>query len=71
VRQLISSQPDDTMASVMTEHVISLAPEATLRDAVAQFQRYGFRALPITDPQDRLLAVVSQRDTRSVRPRLD
>jgi len=71
VRQLISGQQDDTLASLMTEHVISLASDATLRDAVAQFQRYGFRALPITDPQDRLLAVVSQRDTRSVKPRLD
>jgi CBS domain-containing protein len=70
VRQLISSQPEDTLASLMTEHVISLAADATLRDAVAQFQRYGFRALPITDPQDRLLAVVSQRDTRSVKSML-
>jgi magnesium transporter len=71
VRQLISSQPDDTLASLMNEHVISLAADATLRDAVAQFERYGFRALPITDPQERLLAVVSRRDVRSVKPRLD
>jgi CBS domain-containing protein len=54
----------------MTEHVISLPKDATLRDAAVLFERYHFRALPITDENDQLLGAVSSRDVRSLRPRL-
>jgi CBS-domain-containing membrane protein len=34
------------------------------------FERYHFRALPITDDNDQLLGAVFSRDVRSLRPRL-
>jgi CBS domain-containing protein len=34
------------------------------------FERYDFRALPITDESDLLLGAVSSRDMRALRPRL-
>jgi CBS domain-containing protein len=34
------------------------------------FERYNFRALPITDENDRLLGAVTSRDVRGLRPRL-
>jgi magnesium transporter len=50
--------------------VISLPKDATLREAAMLFERYNFRALPITDENDHLLGAVSSRDVRSLKPRL-
>jgi CBS domain-containing protein len=48
-----------------------LSPDETLSDAVDMFVRYGFRAIPVTDTENKLLAVVSFRDIRGIKPRLD
>jgi magnesium transporter len=71
LREILRAPPGETLGGVMTEHVIALPFDATLRDAVEVFDRYHFRALPITDSRDRIMAVVSERDIRSVKPRLD
>jgi acetoin utilization protein AcuB len=55
----------------MTDNVISLSPGDTLSDAVDMFARYSFRAIPITDDQNCLVAVVSFNDIRGIKPRLD
>jgi magnesium transporter len=71
LREILRAAPGETLGGVMTEHVISLPYDATLRDAVELFDRYHFRALPIVDARERIQAVVSERDIRSVKPRLD
>lgn len=70
IREIVAAEPGQRLQDVMTEHVIALPKDATLRDAVALFDRYNFRALPITDEHERLLGAVSFRDVRSLRPRL-
>ena len=70
VREIIVAEPGQTLSDIMTEHVIALPKDATLRDAAMLFERYNFRALPITDENDHLLGAVSSRDVRSLRPRL-
>ncbi len=55
----------------MTDNVISLNPDDTLQDAVDMFGRYGFRAIPVTDNEERLLGVVSFDDIKGIKPRLD
>jgi magnesium transporter len=70
IRDIVAAEPGQTLGDIMTEHVISLPKDATLRDAAMLFERYGFRALPITDENDQLLSAVSSRDVRSLRPRL-
>jgi magnesium transporter len=69
VRELLRAEPGRTLAELMTEHVIALRPDATLRDAAEMFERYDFRALPVTDNADRLLGAVSSRDMKSARAR--
>jgi magnesium transporter len=71
LRELIAAEPDQLIGEIMTDNVISLKPEDTLSDAVDMFDRYGFRAIPVTDEQDKLVAVVSFRDIRGIKPRLD
>jgi CBS domain-containing protein len=70
IREIVAAEPGQTLGDIMTEHVIALPKDATLRDAVMLFERYDFRALPITDESDLLLGAVSSRDVRALRPRL-
>ena len=70
-RELMAAEPDQPMAAIMTENIISLNPQDTLSDAMAMFDRYAFRAIPVTDEQDVLLALVSFKDIHGIKPRLD
>jgi len=70
LREIVAAEPGQTLGDIMTEHVIALPKDATLREAVMLFGRYNFRALPITDENDHLLGAVSSRDMRALRPRL-
>ena len=70
LRDIVGAEPGQTLGDIMTAHVIALPKDASLRDAVMLFERYNFRALPITDENDRLLGAVSSRDVRNLRPRL-
>jgi magnesium transporter len=70
IREIVAAEPGQTLGDIMTEHVIALPKDATLRDARMLFERYDFRALPVTDESDQLLGAVSSRDVRALRPRL-
>ena len=70
IRDMVAAEPGQTLGDIMTEHVISLPKDATLREAAMLFERYHFRALPITDDNDQLLGAISSRDVRSLKPRL-
>jgi magnesium transporter len=70
LRELVAAEPQQTLGELMTEHVIALRPDASLRDAAELFDRYDFRALPITDSEERLVGAVSSRDVRSIKSRL-
>jgi len=70
IRELIVADDDQTLAQIMTDNVISLRPDQTLRDATEMFERYGLRAIPVTNEDDRLLGVVSFRNIRGIKPRL-
>jgi len=70
LREIVAAEPAQTLGDIMTEHVIALPKDATLRDAVVLFERYNFRALPIKDENNRLLGAVTSRDMRGLRSRL-
>lgn len=70
IREIVAAAPGQTLADIMTQHVITLPKDATLREARMLFERYDFRALPITDQGDQLLGAVSSRDVRALKPRL-
>jgi CBS domain-containing protein len=71
IRELIMAENDQTLAEIMSDNVISLNPDETLRDAVEMFERYDFRAIPVTDEDDHMLGVVSFRNIRGIHPRLE
>jgi len=62
LKEILKENDDALLKDVMNDNVITLDPESTLREASAMFARYGFRAIPITDENDKILGVVPQRD---------
>lgn len=70
-RELMAAEAGQTLGEIMSENIISLNPQDTLSDAMAMFNRYAFRAIPVTDAENVLLAVVSFRDIHGIKPRLD
>ena len=71
LRELLAAEPEQTLGDIMTEKVITLNPDETLRDAVDMFARYSFRAIPVTGSAERLMGVVSYHDIKGIKPRLD
>lgn len=70
LRDLLNADPEEQLSDIMTDSLITLGPEDTLHDAVEFFLRYSFRAIPVTDEQDRLLGAVSFHHIKGIKPRL-
>jgi len=71
LRDLVAAEPDQSLGSLMTEQLITLHPDETLRDAVQAISRYGLRAVPVVDIGRHLMGVISDHDVRGLKPRLD
>jgi CBS domain-containing protein/sporulation protein YlmC with PRC-barrel domain len=70
LRDLLNADPEERLSDIMTDNLITLGPEDSLHDAVEFFSRYSFRAIPVTDEQDRLLGAVSFHHIKGIKPRL-
>ena len=49
-------------ADLMEKNPVTSRPDTPLTELVDQLQRYGVRAMPVTDDEGRLLGVVSETD---------
>ena len=62
VSDLLMSNDDAMLKDIMTEQIVSLTLENTLKDASDIFIRYGFRAIPVIDESRKLLGIILYRD---------
>ncbi|HVP58558.1 MAG TPA: CBS domain-containing protein [bacterium] len=69
IKELLMAKDTDLLRDIMTETLITLNPENTLKDASRMFARYGFRAIPVTNEQDRILGVLHYRDVMDLKHR--
>ena len=69
IKELLMAQDAERLGDIMTGTIISLKPESTLKEASALFARYGFRAIPVTDENDRILGVIHYRDVMKLKHR--
>ncbi|MGD1047763.1 MAG: CBS domain-containing protein [Candidatus Krumholzibacteriaceae bacterium] len=69
IKELLMAQDADRLGDIMTGTIISLKPDSTLKEASALFARYGFRAIPVTDENDRILGVIHYRDVMKLKHR--
>lgn len=51
-----------TAAAIMTSPVMTLAPDATIAEALALFEQQSFRHIPIVSGDGRLIGILSDRD---------
>jgi CBS domain-containing protein len=69
IRELLMADEAALLKDVMVDNVIALDHDSTLRKAAEMFARYEFRALPITDADNRILGVVTYRDVMGLKHR--
>ncbi|MBN9510011.1 MAG: CBS domain-containing protein, partial [Alphaproteobacteria bacterium] len=49
-------------ASIMTRDVVSVGPDATIREAAARLSERGINAAPVVDKDGAVLGMVSEGD---------
>ena len=66
LKELLKADDKAFLRDVMVENVISLSSGNTLKDGAQEFARYGFRALPVVDEENRLVGVIPYRDVMNL-----
>ncbi len=61
-RQLLLEQDAATMEEVMTSPAVAAESDAIREDLTALFGKYHYRMIPVVDPEDRILGVISYND---------
>lgn len=62
VKELLLASDEAQLKDIMTENIISLKRGGSLLEASELFERYGFRALPITGDDEKIIGVIPYRD---------
>ena len=66
LKELLKADDKAFLKDVMVENVITLSTGNTLKEAAQEFSRYGFRALPVVDDDNRLAGVIPYRDVMNL-----
>jgi len=62
LRYLLLSEPEDVIGDIMHENVISIHTLMDQEEAAAQFQKYGFTAMPVVDNENRMVGIITVDD---------
>ncbi len=62
VKELLLTEDSVVLKDIMDEHVHTLDPDSTLKEAYEKFARYNFRAMPISDDNYVMYGCVTYRD---------
>jgi len=66
LKELLQADDKAYLRDVMVGNVISLSTGSTLKEAAQEFARYGFRAIPVIDEENRLVGVITYRDVMNL-----
>lgn len=69
IKEILQAPEDSTLEEIMTTNIVSLTPTDTLKIAYDTFNRYGLRAIPITDEENKILGVIPYRDVVTLKHR--
>jgi magnesium transporter len=62
IKDVLKADESTPLKDIMTESVIDLDADSTLKEASTMFTRYNFRAIPVIDGENKILGVVPYRD---------
>ena len=66
LRQLVTARPNTTLFELMTSDLISVMPEVDQEEVARLASRYGLLAIPVVDPANKLLGIVTVDDVIDV-----
>ncbi|MCC6746539.1 MAG: magnesium transporter [Deltaproteobacteria bacterium] len=66
LRQLVTNRPDTRLVSLMTSDVISIQTDVHQEEVAKLASRYGLLAIPVVDPANKLLGIVTLDDVIDV-----
>lgn len=69
IKELLQAEDKALLKDLMEEHVHTLDPDSTLKEASEMFTKYDYRAIPVTDDADKMLGVVTFRDVVGLKHR--
>ena len=69
IKELLLGDDKALLKDVMQEHVHTLEPDSTLKEAYEKFARYDYRAIPISDDNYLMLGCVTYRDVVGLKHR--
>nr|WP_281167663.1 CBS domain-containing protein [Uliginosibacterium gangwonense] len=67
IREVLQAEPEARLGDIMNTNVISFNPADSLRQVAEAFERYSFRAIPVTDEQERIQGVIPYRDVMNLK----
>jgi magnesium transporter len=62
IKELLQADDKTLLKDIMEEHVHTLEPDSTLKEAYEKFKRYDYRAIPISDEEYTMMGCVTYRD---------
>jgi len=66
IREMLKAKDRTRLKDIMVDNIVTLKPASTLKEASHMFKRYGFRAIPVTDENGKILGVVPYRDVMTL-----
>jgi CBS domain-containing protein len=66
IRDLLTAQPHQSLSELLAPRVVSVKIGENQKEVVEAFVKYGFRALPVVDEENRLRGVISFRSVLEV-----
>jgi magnesium transporter len=66
IRDLLTSPQQKRLADIQSSRLVTVTPDADKDEAVELLAKYGFKALPVVDEQNRLKGVISFRSALEV-----
>ncbi|MCX8117412.1 MAG: CBS domain-containing protein [Desulfobacterota bacterium] len=66
IRDLLTAQPHQLLSEIQTPRVVSVKLDADQNEVIDAFAKYGFRALPVLDEENRLRGVIGFRSVLDV-----
>ena len=69
MKELLQADSDNLLHEIMTTSVISIRSGDLLPEVAEAFDRYSFRAIPVTDEDERMVGIISYRDVMGLKHR--
>jgi len=69
LKELLQADAASKLEEIMVTHITSFKAADSLAEVAEAFGRYSFRAIPVTDEEERMIGVIPYRDVMKLKHR--